>query len=499
MRRFIFFFVFTLTFTQICLAEEWINIEGILEDDLYSLCLHPLDERIIYCGSDNTIYKSEDKGKSWESTYTVKGENKVNFIFCDPDNFNTLYIALDKGLFKSRDGAKTFQQIFKRSSEKVLYVIKDKTNIYIGTEKALYVANEDVGRWQKVSGLPEDVAVRQILFTPQGFAFVVTDYGLYRSKDKLKTLERIFIVSSKETAETIDEYYVEEEEVCRDTPKVVFVDKDNPSKIYLGTNKGLFISQDSGETFVKKILPNLGEPEINWIEKDIQNPSLLYLATDRGFFKVDLIQQIAQPLYQGLITQDIKFFQQDNSARIWLVTDKGLYVDKPLLSETSFVLDTSSSNEPSIREIQEAALRYNEVHPEKIKAWRNSLRYRALFPEIKLEYDKTVTTALGATYDRVQVGPRDWGLSLSWDVADLIWNSYQDDVDTRSRLNTQLRIDILEEVNRIYFERERLKRTIETIPPKDEKERIERELRLEELTSLLDGYTGGIFYKRMRR
>lgn len=125
------------------------------------------------------------------------------------------------------------------------------------------------------------------------------------------------------------------------------------------------------------------------------------------------------------------------------------------------------------------------------------MKYRALFPDISLDYDKTVTTALGASYNRVQVGPQDWGINLQWDVGDLIWNSYEDDVDTRARLNTQLRLDILDEINRVYFERLRLKREIVSSSlPKEEL--FSKKLRLEELTAILDGYSGGYFSRRAK-
>lgn len=482
---------FILIFSQICFAEDWIKI---LEDNLYSLCIHPLDERIIYCGSDISLYKTEDKGKSWQSIYAIGGKsNKINFIFFSPYDFNTLYIASDKGLFRSQDSGKNFKRIFKKNTEKVLYIAKKKTTLFIATDKSLYKAEEGIWQWQRVFSLPKDVIVRQIVFSDEETAFIVSDSGVYKSKDNLKILERIFTGDRK-----VNEEYLEEEETYRTIPKVIYLDKDKPSKIYLGTNKGLFISSDEN-TFIKKIFSNLGEPEINWIQKDIQNPQFIYLATNKGFFKLDLNEEIALNLHQGLITQNIRFFQQDNSGRIWLVTDKGLYINKPISSESALTLNNPIflEDEPTIREVQEVALRYNEIHPEKIKAWRNSLRFRALFPVFRIDYDKNVRYI---ERDRKwEVGPRDWNYYLQWDLADLIWNPYQDDVDNRSRLNTQLRIDILEEVNRIYFERQRLKKLMEISPPKDEKERIERKLRLEELTALLDGYTGGIFSERWKK
>ncbi|MFO8052524.1 MAG: hypothetical protein R6U54_01005, partial [Candidatus Omnitrophota bacterium] len=65
-----------------------------------------------------------------------------------------------------------------------------------------------------------------------------------------------------------------------------------------------------------------------------------------------------------------------------------------------------------------------------------------------------------------------------------------------SRLNTKLRIDILEEVNRIYFERLRFIMQLEK-SSSSESELLEKELRVRELTAMLDYYTGGAFSKRL--
>ncbi len=57
----------------------------------------------------------------------------------------------------------------------------------------------------------------------------------------------------------------------------------------------------------------------------------------------------------------------------------------------------------------------------------------------------------------------------------------------------QLRDDILDEVTRTYFERRRLQIALLSQPPVDEKQALEKELRLHALTAMIDGVTGGYF------
>jgi ligand-binding sensor domain-containing protein len=233
---------------------------------------------------------------------------------------------------------------------------------------------------------------------------------------------------------------------------------------------------------------------IRCIKQIKQQKDTLYLASSKGFFKLNTKEKKVDQIFEGLSSSSINWIEI-NSGRIWLATDKGLFKSNYFSYAYTGDLEKLLEKEPSIEEIQEAALRYNEVHPEKIRRWRNALKIRALFPQISLDYDKTINYDSGS--DRYYIGPRDWGISFSWDVGDLIWNPYEDDVDVRSKLTTQLRLDILDEINRVYFERLRIKYQILSSSLSQE-DLFKKKLRLKELTAILDGYTGGYFSRRLK-
>jgi len=176
----------------------------------------------------------------------------------------------------------------------------------------------------------------------------------------------------------------------------------------------------------------------------------------------------------------------------------------PLENQTQDVLK-NFEGEPNISDIQEAAIKYAEVHPDKIKEWRGAAGKRALLPNVSVGMDRYVTDYWhwdsGTNPDTLQKGKDavGWDVTMTWDMGELIWNSDQTSIDTRSKLMVELRDDIMNEVTRTYFERRRLQIELLTSPPKDFKASLEKELRLQELTADIDALTGGYFSKQLEK
>jgi hypothetical protein len=163
------------------------------------------------------------------------------------------------------------------------------------------------------------------------------------------------------------------------------------------------------------------------------------------------------------------------------------------------------ANEPKIRQVQEAAIAYAEVSPEKIKNWRQQAARKAILPTLSVGLERNSTdlwhwetgsTAIGQSGDDLLRRGKDnvdWDLRLSWNLGDLIWNDDQTNIDVRSKLMVELRDDILDQVNKLYFERRRVQMELASLKIEDMEKRNEKELKLQELTASLDALTGGYF------
>lgn len=163
-------------------------------------------------------------------------------------------------------------------------------------------------------------------------------------------------------------------------------------------------------------------------------------------------------------------------------------------------------NEPTIREVQEAAGRFAEVHPEIMHSWRSRARAAALGPQIRGEYryvsDADLTTRSGGevTADSLTRGEGYQHRPLAraqWDLDRLIFNPDELRVSNEIVDLVRLRESVLDQVTKIYYERRRLQVDLDLTPPKDIAGRVRKELRLQELVADLDSMTGGFFSKKL--
>ncbi|MBD3246898.1 MAG: hypothetical protein GF333_07835 [Candidatus Omnitrophica bacterium] len=456
-------------------------VHGIDDAYIVDAEFSPFDPSVIYAASRNSLYVRAGGRERFDKLAVYKDEH-VRRVICDPTVAGQIYVVTSRSVYL-RDG--TQEKVFSvPDEEQILSAAIEEKAIYVGTDQNLYYSGRGLRQWNTVKGMREN-PVYGLTPAPAGM-YCASAKGVLLL-ERARIVKRLFVFPSSE-------------EEAFEEARVVHVDIANPQKIWLGTTRGLYLSEDGGGSWQKLYLPGMQSSAVADLAQTSLAAQFLYAATEHGVFQIHTGNRRVNVIYEGLVSSDVNAVIFAPEGVMYAATPRGFFrhayfspFDPPESLRKILV------REPDIREVQEAVLRYNEISPEKIRRWRNSVRYRALFPTVNLDYDKTIYgTAGGSSYDgKCFVGPRDWGVRLSWDVGDLIWNPYEDDIDTRSRLNTQLRLDVLDEINRVYFERLRLKMRLASGELTKEEYR-KTHLRMRELTAILNGYTGGFFSRRCK-
>jgi len=471
------------------------------------------DSKIIFAGKSGNILKSDNAGKSWVRVLAVKGKfSNVNALVMENNNGNVVYAATGNGLYRSSNLGERWERIFRGKTElenQCMTVLSTTQAIFVGTKAGLFISQDNGRSWHKqeagignsgILNIDTGLVQNQILY-------LAAENGIFKSLDNGQSWERIFVgyAGGKSEAEPVPD----DEDVSGGKSNIHFVkaDKNNTNRLYYSSAKGVYKSLNQGKSWEKLT-------EYGLLNRDVKMLCLsdrlgIFALTTSGVFLYSGERWLE--ISFGLAAGKLNYFVLDNLNNIYIVGEKGIY--KSNQNNTSNFTRTSLIEEylkyePSVRDVQEAAIKYAEVSSEKILQWRKDASRKALLPQLSIGLDRNTTDLWhwegGSTTksdDDVLRRGRDnidWDVSLSWDLGDLIWNDAQTSIDVRSKLMVELRDDILDQVNKLYFERLRVKSELDNLALEDRGKRFDKQLKLEELTASLDSLTSGYYSEQLR-
>jgi len=484
------------------------------------------DIRMIISGRDDTIYaittkdiyRSRDRGQRWYRLKAPGGIETINTIHL-MDEY--ILLGTNKGLFLRKEGKVRWKHIYRTKDSGpygILSIDSYSGRIYLGVWDGIVILDKKENKWKERKYYRIESPVYSIAIDKHNheIVYAVSLNGLYRSTDSGKNWDRIFNLDFNSEYEiTLSPDEIEEPILPEKRPQIItspFI----PGMVFVTAPEGIFISRDNGDTW--RPLSTTGLPSTRIRDLVVSDEDTLYTTTDRGLFRYSFQNNQWYDESDGISTTDVRTIAitKGQDHRLLIGTARGVFVSRNLLSERELQeidkrvkeIFSMFSNEPSIEEIREAAIRYAEVHPEKIRKWRRSASRRAWLPTIRFEYQRghdwesstyfySTTTQKYKDDDITKGRDSEWSVSLTWNLGDLIWNSDQTSIDVRSRLMVKLRDEILNEVTHLYYERRRLQIELLLDPPDDLKERIEKELRLQELTADIDALTGSYLSRRL--
>jgi photosystem II stability/assembly factor-like uncharacterized protein len=477
------------------------------------------DEESEYLITRSGAYRAIRGDGSWRTIFsTPPGENELN---CIGLSSGQIYIGTRRGLFRSQDRGSTWRNIFramtpeKADVRSISVSAQDPGNIIIGTGKGVFITADGGSRWRNISGSLGRASIKCVALGGDR-VYAASDDGLYGMLDGSGEWEKIYpvlgpAIDGDSSAEEVSGTETPEEaEKSFNINCIVLIDND----LYIGAGSRIMHSDDRGKSWQEMPKTGLG----GMVNDIISSPESgkLYCATTKGVFEYLKDENVFREIYRGMDrSPDVsRLFFDVRDSSLWALSQTGVYsLDTGAYMADQYVdveRAVASTNliykgEPTLKELREAALRYNDVGPEKIDRWRSQSRLKALLPQVNIGLDhgtsNTYEIYTSATKDYVVSGPDDisdgWDVSVSWELGDLIWSTDQTSIDVRSRLNTQLRNDILDDLRRLYYERKRLQYEMMNSPSGDLKMRFEKELRLRELTQAIDDLTGNYLSEHM--
>ena len=235
----------------------------------------------------------------------------------------------------------------------------------------------------------------------------------------------------------------------------------------------------------------------------------IWVASERGLFVLDV--NGSRPLHStpGL---DVEALAIEPAARGLLVATRGgiALLPEEGAREMGAALWRRRATSPDVRSVQRAALAYLELSPTRTARLEKRLRLSAFYPQVRTslsldrdrdrawEHDQTFSSgSVRDLFDRDSGRSRGLGLDLqlTWELSRLADPGQALSISRERRQLIELRDQVLERVNRLYFERLRLLARLSALAPEQREEQGELELRVDELAAHLDAWTGGMFSK----
>lgn len=482
--------------------------------DTQTVLVNSQDNKIIFAGANGNILKSTDAGLSWRIVLAIRsGLRNINCLVQDSADYKIIYAATDNGLYRSNNLGERWERVFRGKNNlegQCTFVLNTPDALFAGTRAGIFISRDSGRSWKKQDGgigstaiLNIDVSLRQ-----NKIIYLAAAKGIFKSTDAGENWERIFVSDLREN--NLEESPAENTQLPEKVSDVRFVKAgiNNINLIYFSSTKGIYKSLDQGKSWEKLSEYGLLNREVKMF--CLSDTSQIFALTQTGVFIY--ADERWEEISFGLAAGKLNYLASDTKGNIYIAAEKGIF--KCNLAKQSKLMSCGLipeylKHEPKIRDVQEAAIKYAEVSPEKILQWRKKAQKKALLPQVSVGLDRNSTdlwhweggSTTKADDDTLRRGQDtiDWDVSLSWDLGDLIWSEAQTSIDVRSKLMVELRDDILDQVNKLYFERLRVKAELDNLAIEDRSKRFDKQLKLEELTASLDSLTAGYYSEQLRK
>jgi hypothetical protein len=486
---------------------RWQDITGSLGASQEITCIEAVNGAdVLYAGTKGGIFMSVDLGRTWVKENILSFGPQVSGIAVSG---GSVFVSSDEGLFIKEEGSGSWDHIPGERELKGVCYDDISAGIITWTDDKIYVVEN--GTWKEISPAPMGgrignvTLVSNTLYLSRGGEII---FGQFNSGE----WDRMSLVSGEENEQENENFENDNDDEEITAELIRDITPMGSHGVLVSTGRGIYVIAGRGD--IPARIDTTGLPADKVVTASDLEGGIL-AATDKKVFLRKKSSYFWMPLLEvsdaGSIS-DMKVRKTGNgNDRVLLAFSRRIYAYGseffygPSIETERKVFREDLIVGPDIRDVHKMAVEYAEVSPDKIKQWRAGAKWRGVLPRFAFKYDENYSDKVefykSATTTYMLEGPRDkrdsWGITLTWDLPDLIWNSSQTSIDVRSKLMVQLRDDILEDVTRLYFERKRLIEEMVYQDGTDKAKDYSRSSRIEELTAYIDAYTGGMFTRAL--
>ena len=493
----------------------------------------PSNSKNIITSKDNEVLVNS-AGNGWQTLWKTRDKtDTILKLLSFPEIPESLFILSKDGIYEMVLATHKTSQIFStksRSDETLSFAIlsEDPDHWFVTASNILYESYDRGKKWQRLTTFNRK-ASNSLLFAERHL--IAANGEKIFISDNLTDFKTVFSLGATSSTVQSDNFENEsdqtalndEENQLKEIREIISGKIENGFRLWAATDNGVFESRDDGKSWAALSKTGLPVLQISHLVFSSKN-SRLFASSAKGVFVYSEPNKRWQEIFSGLDDLHVSGLAliTDENETLVAATGSGLMrynifpepagIVKPQIiigPEKESRFENWLKVEPSVEELHSAAIRYGDLSHLKIKRWHLASRLQAILPTFSFSKDLSRNSSIDLDRagtndpDRYIVGPEDidkgWHASLSWDIGDFIWSSSQTSIDSRSKIMAEYRYDFLSELSRIYFERRNLQQDLIFNPASTLKEHRERLLRIEELTSLLDGATHGYFSKTIKQ
>lgn len=277
-------------------GENWKKIGLDSTEHISKVAIDPKNTSVLYVAAPGPLwsdsphrglYKSEDGGKTWSKILYINEKTGVADLLLDPRDASVLYASTwefrrtaysfssggnGSGLYKSVDGGKTWKEITKGLPQKPFGRIamaqapsapENLLAIVESEQTGLYISGDNGESWKPQS------ASLNVVSRPFYFSTLVVD-----PKDAKRVYRPAYSFSySSDGGYSFTDASGDGGWVHSDH-HALWINPNNTSQMYLGTDGGVYLSQDRGVTWI--FLSNLPVGQFYHVAVDEETPYRIY-------------------------------------------------------------------------------------------------------------------------------------------------------------------------------------------------------------------------------